>query len=121
MTEGKKPGVPFWATVVIVVALLYAVSLGPACWWLSKPTPMFGAAIVENCAPAIYWPIGWVAWKFPGALRSGVDWYATAGIKSVNIPTDYRGARYHQSQRRKIRRHFWGFAEFKSQPVGLSR
>jgi len=28
----KKPGVAFWATVVLVVALAYPVSFGPACW-----------------------------------------------------------------------------------------
>ena len=27
----KKPGVAFWATVVVVVALTYPLSFGPAC------------------------------------------------------------------------------------------
>jgi hypothetical protein len=32
MTDRKKPGVAFWATVVLVVALLgYLLSFGPAC------------------------------------------------------------------------------------------
>jgi hypothetical protein len=32
MTSHKKPGVAFWATVVVVVVLLYVASFGPACW-----------------------------------------------------------------------------------------
>ena len=28
----KRPGVAFWEIVVAVVALLYPISLGPACW-----------------------------------------------------------------------------------------
>jgi hypothetical protein len=28
----KKPGVAFWATVMVVVVLLYLAALGPACW-----------------------------------------------------------------------------------------
>jgi hypothetical protein len=32
MTDRKKPGVGFWATVVVVVVLLYPISFGPACW-----------------------------------------------------------------------------------------
>jgi hypothetical protein len=41
MTDRKKPGVAFWATVVVVcLPLLYVLSFGPACWlvdrgWLS--------------------------------------------------------------------------------------
>jgi hypothetical protein len=32
MTDRKKPGVAFWATVVVVVALAYPLSFGPAVW-----------------------------------------------------------------------------------------
>jgi hypothetical protein len=28
----KKPGVAFWAAVVLVIGLLYVASFGPACW-----------------------------------------------------------------------------------------
>jgi hypothetical protein len=30
--DRKKPGVAFWATVLVVVMLLYPLSFGPACW-----------------------------------------------------------------------------------------
>jgi hypothetical protein len=32
MTDRKKPGVAFWATVVVVAVLAYPLSFGPACW-----------------------------------------------------------------------------------------
>ena len=32
MTDRKKPGVAFWATVALVAVLLYVASFGPACW-----------------------------------------------------------------------------------------
>ena len=37
MTSSRKqPGVAFWATVVVVVVLLYVASFGPACWIASR-------------------------------------------------------------------------------------
>jgi hypothetical protein len=32
MTDRKKPGVAFWATVIVVALLAYPLSFGPACW-----------------------------------------------------------------------------------------
>ena len=32
MTSRKKPGVAFWATVVVVVIVIYAASVGPVYW-----------------------------------------------------------------------------------------
>jgi hypothetical protein len=37
ISSGKKPGVAFWATVVVVVVLIaYPLSIGPACWISSR-------------------------------------------------------------------------------------
>jgi hypothetical protein len=36
MTDRKKPGVAFSATVGLVVLLAYPVSFGPACWITSQ-------------------------------------------------------------------------------------
>jgi hypothetical protein len=32
MTDSKRPGVAFWATVAVVVALAYPLSIGPVMW-----------------------------------------------------------------------------------------
>jgi hypothetical protein len=37
MTDRKKPGVAFWATVVAALSpLLYLLSIGHACWFTSR-------------------------------------------------------------------------------------
>jgi hypothetical protein len=36
MTSRKKPGVAFWATVIVVVVLAYPLSFGPAMWLGSR-------------------------------------------------------------------------------------
>jgi hypothetical protein len=47
----KKPGVAFWATVVVVVLVLYVASFGPACWLSSRT----GTGV--RALPIIYRPI----------------------------------------------------------------
>ena len=54
MSDRKKPGVAFWATVVVLVALVgYPLSLGPACWLASRTN--VGSQFVS----ALYRPITW--------------------------------------------------------------
>ena len=37
MTDHKRPGVAFWATVGLVVVLVgYPLSFGPACWMVDR-------------------------------------------------------------------------------------
>lgn len=69
MTSRKKSGVAFWATVVVVIPILYFLSAGPVIWlsaqdvlpeWADAPTTWF------------YAPLDWVAHKYPAA----VFWYA---------------------------------------------
>ena len=37
MTDRKKPGVAFWASMALVVVLVgYPLSFGPACWITSR-------------------------------------------------------------------------------------
>ncbi len=51
----KKPGVAFWATVVVLVGLSgYPLSMGPACWISSRMDT--GAGIVTIA----YQPINWI-------------------------------------------------------------
>src|SRR5438105_4356030 len=79
--ERKKPGVAFWATVVVTVLMLYPLSFGPACWWLSKPVTLTFVSIKARRAPAIYSPIGWIARRAgTGRIQTVINWYATAGV-----------------------------------------
>jgi hypothetical protein len=58
MTDRKKPGVPFWATVVLVVVLMgYPLSIGPAhclIWhtnstWLSETADALYSPLADVC------------------------------------------------------------------------
>jgi hypothetical protein len=71
-SDRKKPGVAFWATVVVVVALVvYPLSFGPACWGLDR-------RIGDPCAiAAVYRPVLWL-WVVSGPQWVGesISWYA---------------------------------------------
>lgn len=65
MDEQKKPGVGFWATVVVVTLLvLYPVSFGPACWFTSRFE--YG----RRQMPFVYRPVTWVMEKGPSQFES---------------------------------------------------
>ena len=74
MTDRKKPGWAFWATVVVVVALVaYPLSFGPACWISSRTGR--GARVVS----AAYQPIFRIWWTHSTrGLGRAVAWYAYA-------------------------------------------
>jgi hypothetical protein len=77
MTDRKKPGVAFWATVVVVVALVaYPLSFGPACWITSRLNR--GADLV----PVVYRPITWAMVAQPqtdATIDRVIMWYAGVG------------------------------------------
>ena len=53
MTSRKKPGVAFWATVIVLVALVgYPLSFGPACWAAS-----WNVGMPLHWMETLYWPI----------------------------------------------------------------
>jgi hypothetical protein len=75
--QKKKPGVAFWATVVVVVVLLaYPVGLGPLCWITSRTS--FGASAVS----IIYRPLT-SGISYPGSHYERIQhtfvWYTTVG------------------------------------------
>jgi len=80
----KKPGVAFWATVVVVVALVaYPLSFGPACWIVGNNETAISGIL------NVYYPILWAARATrretePGAFESSrldnwIIWYSTIG------------------------------------------
>ena len=73
MIDRKKPGVAFWATVVVVMALMvaYPLSIGPMerlddrgqlPSWADKPIAVFDA------------PLDWII-QHSVAARMAADWY----------------------------------------------
>jgi hypothetical protein len=74
MTDRKKPGVAFWATVAMVVVLVgYPLSWGPA-WWLSHQSwcPNW-----TYCAYLdVYRPLRQLRVKGPYPIHEFVSWYA---------------------------------------------
>jgi hypothetical protein len=79
-TDRKKPGVAFWATVVVVVLLVaYPLSFGPACWIARRGGMKF------KTAARIYKPVIQAAGLLPDSTKQLVDWY------SGSAPMGYEG------------------------------
>jgi hypothetical protein len=79
MTSRKQPGVAFWATVVVVVAMVaYPLSFGPACWLNERG--FLGAAPVS----ALYSPV--LATAENGRLPKIIDRYARLGARPDDFP-----------------------------------
>ena len=48
MTDLKKPGVAFWATVVVVGLVGYALTFGRVCWWTAAHKSTGGVKAFER-------------------------------------------------------------------------
>jgi hypothetical protein len=82
----KKPGVAFWATVVVVsLPLLYVLSFGPVCWWLLEPDQELNEWQTSAMAPTVYEPIGWLHHRIPSWLADAFDAYITLGMREGDI------------------------------------
>jgi hypothetical protein len=91
----KKPGVAFWATIVLVVApLLFPLSFGPACWWFKDSELDLDGGVVVNIAPNAYWPMGWLAQNGPESLSDAINWYATLKDYWIHVPVNRAGDRW---------------------------
>ena len=74
----KKPGVAFWATVVVVVALaLYPLSFGPACWVADHYCDSHPA--LQRTAISAYRPLAIIAVRIPGDMRTPLVAYGEWG------------------------------------------
>ena len=78
----KKPGVAFWPTVVVVVALvLYVASFGPACWLNSRT-----GWICRDTLAASYRPLIRLAEANRTDTASTVIlWWASAGAEQGSV------------------------------------
>jgi hypothetical protein len=70
-TDREKPGVAFWATVVLVVVLVYLVSFGP----MYGITCAVGSPILHRTAHVIYRPLA-VACRGSDTATRLAFWYA---------------------------------------------
>ena len=85
MTDRKKPGVAFWATVALVAVLVgYPLSIGPAVWLTAR------GYFRESAVQSFYMPIFWSAAQAE-LLENGLDWWGSLCVpdgKAVNFEID---------------------------------
>jgi hypothetical protein len=93
-SDRKKPGVAFWATVVVVcLPIAYVLSFGPACWISSRTCAKFtprsrrGHYYVPVLG-TVYWPLLQLA----GRTRIA-SWYSTLGAEK-GWELEERGGRF---------------------------
>jgi hypothetical protein len=73
MTSRKKPGVAFWATVVVVVIVLYVASFGPAVWVIGREWSPDWTYEAFLC---VYAPIFLLHESGPLPIHDAILWYA---------------------------------------------
>jgi hypothetical protein len=73
LTSRKKPGVAFWATVVVVTLLVYPLSVGPSCWISSRWGRWGNGTVVSK----VYEPLANVAFADDDGLLAKIfHWYS---------------------------------------------
>ena len=87
----KKPGVAFWASVVVVVTMLvvYPLGFGPACWISSRAQPSGEAVSIA------YYPVIRLWRILPEPLKRVVTMYVVLGLPDgTTVTTDHRGIQF---------------------------
>ena len=83
VTDRKKSGVAFWATVVVVVTLAYPISFGPACWIGSR------IDVTDTGRTALmyfYYPLLRIAADGPAWPKAPLFWWKELGKASPPMP-----------------------------------
>src|SRR5262245_31438217 len=81
----KKPGVAFWATTVVVVALAYPLSFGPACWLADRGVLQFKTIL------RVYPPLYRSVWYKDDSLWSrALCWYGKVGMSSSDLQIEMK-------------------------------
>jgi hypothetical protein len=75
MTSRKKPSVAFWATVVVVVVLVYPLSFGPAVWLVEA------GKLPRGSVYCVYGPLVDLAIYEKHPIAQGLVWWAAPGRK----------------------------------------
>jgi hypothetical protein len=71
--DRKKPGVAFWATVVLVAVLAYPLSLLPLVW-LNSRDMIPDEGVVHDVVWVYCYPVRWLHDNGPGWFREFIDW-----------------------------------------------
>jgi hypothetical protein len=76
----KKPGVAFWATLVVLVVLVaYPLSFGPACWLSDR-----GNFDFYSIRP-FYHSLRRQIWHCPRAIIQALCWWGNLGCESPMV------------------------------------
>jgi hypothetical protein len=75
MTDRKKPGVAFWATVVVVVVLAYPLSFGPVLWIDSQGDDSIIPDWAVAALDTLYYPITAAMDNGPPIICAPLRWY----------------------------------------------
>lgn len=74
MNEYRKPIWPkIVVTVFVLLPVLYAASIGPACWISSRIN--VGGRLIAT----IYYPLLWLSVRSPEPIGNFVGWYVRLG------------------------------------------
>jgi hypothetical protein len=92
MSDNKKPGVTFWVTVVVILALVgYPLMWGPVCWaksrWRQLP--------IWTATDFVYRPVA-ARWFHPQDTIASrvICWYANLAAAEPVYPCTTRGTFY---------------------------
>src|SRR5262245_57866410 len=98
MSDRKKPGMAFWVTVVVAVALVvYPLSFGPACWVAQPSEQKFTSILAWNFTyepvanpPRVYFPLCWLVVHGPRPIALPLRRYAFLfSSMFLQIPGDW--------------------------------
>ena len=81
----KKPGVAFWATVLVSLVMLYPISFGPTCWLCNRHVVSYW--IVD----AIYRPLAVCSFYGGRRVMDGLCWYGELVLAPRPSQTTHQG------------------------------
>ncbi len=97
MTDRKKPGVAFWATVGLAGLVLYVASFGPACWLCEKQR------VPTYLAWLAFRPLTWLIVESPHGIGAPIRKYAAVFSERQDVGLPRMNGIHIISRTR----HFW--------------